>query len=112
VSGQCARGQACSAQLTGAPAGLRGLCARLIRRLAGLEERADGLQLKVLKRGAPPGGGGEVHVSVPVVKALPPVSLMEEGAPLCGACSPEKALVAPPLIVARCMPRMREVAWL
>ncbi|EIE18987.1 putative RNA 3'-terminal phosphate cyclase [Coccomyxa subellipsoidea C-169] len=49
----------------------------LIRQLADIEK--DGLQMKVYKRGAPPGGGGEVHLSVPVARALPPISLTEEG---------------------------------
>lgn len=35
--------------------------------------------VKVLKRGAPPGGGGEVLVRVPIARKLPPISLMEEG---------------------------------
>ncbi|KAK9918153.1 hypothetical protein WJX75_001749 [Coccomyxa subellipsoidea] len=49
----------------------------LIRQLAGIEK--DELQMKVYKRGAPPGGGGEVHLSVPVARSLPPISLIEEG---------------------------------
>ena len=49
----------------------------LVRQLAGLE---SGLALKVLKRGAHPGGGGEVHLTVPIVARLPPVALTDEGA--------------------------------
>ena len=49
----------------------------LVRQLAGLE---SGLALKVLKRGAHPGGGGEVHLTVPIVSRLPPISLADEGA--------------------------------
>ena len=30
-------------------------------------------------RGAPPLGGGEVHLRLPVVRSLPPVSLVDEG---------------------------------
>ena len=36
--------------------------------------------MQVYKRGAPPGGGGEVQLSVPVARSLPPISLTEEGA--------------------------------
>lgn len=49
----------------------------MVRQLAGLE---SGLALKVLKRGAHPGGGGEVHLTVPIVARLPPVTLTDEGA--------------------------------
>ena len=51
----------------------------LVRQLAGLE---SGLALKVLRRGAHPGGGGEVHLTVPAVTRLPPISLPDEGAHL------------------------------
>lgn len=40
---------------------------------------ADDLQLKVLQRGCTPLGGGEVWVNVPIIKALPNISLKEEG---------------------------------
>ena len=43
--------------------------------------KAGILAAQVYKRGAPPGGGGEVHVRVPVARSLPPVSLLEEGDP-------------------------------
>lgn len=48
----------------------------LLRQLTGTE---DGLELKVVRRGAPPKGGGEVHVSIPVVRKLPPINLTDEG---------------------------------
>lgn len=34
---------------------------------------------QVSKRGAPPGGGGEVFVRIPNLKQLPPVNLTDEG---------------------------------
>lgn len=37
------------------------------------------LVFKINKRGAPPGGGGEVVFSCPTVKAIPPVDLLDEG---------------------------------
>jgi RNA 3'-terminal phosphate cyclase-like protein len=40
---------------------------------------ADGFELKVVRRGCRPGGGGEVELRVPVLRALPPVSLTDEG---------------------------------
>ena len=49
----------------------------LVRQLAGL---VSGLALKVLRRGASPGGGGEVHLTVPLATKLPPVSMADEGA--------------------------------
>ncbi|KAI7844417.1 hypothetical protein COHA_002011 [Chlorella ohadii] len=48
----------------------------LLRQLTGVE---DGFELKVVKRGAPPLGGGEVLVRLPVVRHLPPISLTDEG---------------------------------
>lgn len=47
----------------------------LMRRF-GIEE---GLELKVAKRGAMPGGGGEVQVQCPTVRRLAPVDMMDEG---------------------------------
>lgn len=48
----------------------------LLRRAAGVD---DGLELRVAKRGARPGGGGEVHLRVPAVKGLPAVTMLDEG---------------------------------
>lgn len=48
----------------------------LLRHLTGID---DGFELKVVRRGAPPGGGGEISLRVPIAKVLPPVSLLEEG---------------------------------
>jgi RNA 3'-terminal phosphate cyclase-like protein len=48
----------------------------LLRQLSGVE---DGFELKVVRRGAPPKGGGEIVLRIPVLKSLPPVSLMDEG---------------------------------
>ncbi|CAG8492700.1 11134_t:CDS:2, partial [Scutellospora calospora] len=42
----------------------------------GIEE---GLELKILKRGAPPLGGGEVNFKCPIVKALKPMQFTDEG---------------------------------
>eukprot|EP00928_Gymnodinium_smaydae_P014022 TRINITY_DN15084_c0_g1_i1.p1 TRINITY_DN15084_c0_g1~~TRINITY_DN15084_c0_g1_i1.p1 ORF type:complete len:378 (-),score=59.39 TRINITY_DN15084_c0_g1_i1:71-1204(-) len=42
----------------------------------GLSEQ---LVFKVLKRGAQPGGGGEVMFSCPILKSIPPVELLDEG---------------------------------
>jgi RNA 3'-terminal phosphate cyclase-like protein len=39
----------------------------------------DAIELKIKKRGAPPEGGGEVLLKVPVVKALSPIDLLDEG---------------------------------
>jgi RNA 3'-terminal phosphate cyclase-like protein len=47
----------------------------LMKRL-GIEE---GLELKVIKRGARPLGGGEVQLRVPNLRTLPPVNLVDEG---------------------------------
>jgi RNA 3'-terminal phosphate cyclase len=52
----------------------------LLRRAAGLDDAAaGGLELKVVRRGARPGGGGEVQLRVPLVRALPLVSMSDEG---------------------------------
>lgn len=49
----------------------------LLRSLSGLE---DGFELRVVHRGCPPEGGGEINLRIPVVsKMLPSVSLLEEG---------------------------------
>ncbi|CAK9048647.1 unnamed protein product, partial [Durusdinium trenchii] len=42
----------------------------------GIEEQ---LSFKILKRGAPPLGGGEVIFSCPIVKAIQPIELLNEG---------------------------------
>jgi RNA 3'-terminal phosphate cyclase-like protein len=49
----------------------------LLKRLLG--EDIEGLELKVVKRGARPLGGGEVILRVPVLRQLPPISLTDEG---------------------------------
>ena len=38
---------------------------------------SEGLELRVLKRGARPDGGGEVHFRCPIVKCLKPINLTE-----------------------------------
>lgn len=48
----------------------------LLRHISGGE---DGFELKVVARGAPPRGGGEVQLRIPVLRQLPPVSLTDEG---------------------------------
>ena len=48
----------------------------LIRKLAGVD---DCLELRIISRGAGPGGGGEVMLRVPPVKELPPVKMIDEG---------------------------------
>jgi len=39
----------------------------------------SGIELKIVKRGAPPNGGGEVKFSCPIVKQLKPVQYIDEG---------------------------------
>lgn len=39
----------------------------------------EGLEIKVLKRGAAPGGGGQVLMRIPIRKNLRPLQLMEQG---------------------------------
>jgi len=39
----------------------------------------DGLELKILKRGAPPGGGGEILFSCPCKLKLRPINFMDQG---------------------------------
>lgn len=39
----------------------------------------EGAELKIVKRGAPPNGGGEVRLTLPVVRQLQPVTLTELG---------------------------------
>ena len=40
---------------------------------------ADGVQLQIVRRGAPPLGGGEVRLSLPIVRELSPINLTEAG---------------------------------
>ncbi|KAL3143392.1 hypothetical protein ABBQ38_002216 [Trebouxia sp. C0009 RCD-2024] len=48
----------------------------LLRQATGLSE---GFELKIIKRGAEPLGGGEVQLSCPVAKQLPPINMTQEG---------------------------------
>eukprot|EP00823_Brevimastigomonas_motovehiculus_P005251 TRINITY_DN377_c1_g1_i1.p1 TRINITY_DN377_c1_g1~~TRINITY_DN377_c1_g1_i1.p1 ORF type:complete len:327 (-),score=61.02 TRINITY_DN377_c1_g1_i1:163-1143(-) len=54
---------------------LRTVSFPLLRRF-GLDDDVD---LKIVKRGAPPGGGGEVVFSCPTIKELKPINLVNEG---------------------------------
>lgn len=40
---------------------------------------AEGVELKITKRGAPPLGGGEIYFKCPIVKQLAPVQFIDEG---------------------------------
>jgi RNA 3'-terminal phosphate cyclase-like protein len=40
---------------------------------------SDGVSLKILKRGAPPLGGGEINFQCPVVRSLKPIQFIDEG---------------------------------
>lgn len=40
---------------------------------------SDQLVFKILKRGAPPDGGGEVFFSCPILKSIEPVEILDEG---------------------------------
>lgn len=53
----------------------------LLRKAGGLDESAAGgsLELRVVKRGARPLGGGEVQLRVPLVRQLPRVVMTDEG---------------------------------
>lgn len=48
----------------------------LIRKLCGIE---DGLELQIVRRGARPGGGGEVCLRVPVIREVPSIRWTDEG---------------------------------
>ena len=39
----------------------------------------DGLELKIVRRGAPPLGGGQVEFKCGIVKTLTPIMLLDEG---------------------------------
>lgn len=47
----------------------------VMKRLSG----EDGLELRILKRGAPPGGGGQVQFLCPIVKQYPTLHLLASG---------------------------------
>lgn len=49
----------------------------LLRKVTGISQ---GFELKVQRRGAPPEGGGEVMLKVPILKLMPPVNMLQEGA--------------------------------
>lgn len=53
----------------------------LLRKAGGLDEATAGgsLELRVVRRGARPAGGGEVQLRVPLVRALPRVVMTDEG---------------------------------
>ena len=52
----------------------------LLRQLAGDDIGQGTFELKTLKRGSAPRGGGEILVRIPILKGkLPPVSLLDEG---------------------------------
>ncbi|WPT10808.1 Putative RNA 3'-terminal phosphate cyclase-like protein [Picochlorum sp. SENEW3] len=52
----------------------------LMRQLVGQEGVEGNFELKIIKRGSVPNGGGEILFKVPMMKRkLPPVSLVEEG---------------------------------
>lgn len=52
----------------------------LLRQIVGSEGVQGSFELKIIKRGSAPGGGGEIFLQVPMVKRkLPPISMLEEG---------------------------------
>lgn len=48
----------------------------LLRKLSGSE---DPFELRIVRRGAPPHGGGEIFLRLPIIRQMPPVSLVDEG---------------------------------
>ena len=48
----------------------------LLRKLTGSENQ---FELKVLKRGTRPRGGGEIFLQIPIINKLPPISMLDEG---------------------------------
>jgi RNA 3'-terminal phosphate cyclase-like protein len=52
----------------------------LLRRAADLDDAvAAGLELRIVRRGARPGGGGEVALRVPALRELPHLDMTDEG---------------------------------
>jgi hypothetical protein len=88
---------------------------------------SEGLELKVLQRGAPPLGGGKVLFKCPVVKALTPLQLLDEGkinklrgiafvsvsyAHIIGSYEPISQLIISPLDIPRvCLHNLETVWW-
>lgn len=48
----------------------------VLAKICGIE---DGLECSIVHRGAPPGGGGEVKLKVPIVREIPVVQWTDEG---------------------------------
>lgn len=52
----------------------------LLRQLIGEEGTQGAFELKIVRRGSAPGGGGEILLSIPTLKGkIPPISLLDEG---------------------------------
>lgn len=56
---------------------VRTVALQLLKKFVG--DDAESIELKIKKRGAPPLGGGEVFLRVPVIKSLSPLAWTDEG---------------------------------